>query len=82
MDVRTSLLMMHKIVPFCRLQLVVETFRYSTKLINKSKFLNSYKVEKPTNNKTLDLMDQQFNIQVPKVVKLMNKITLFNNFGD
>ena len=39
--------------PFCRLQLVVETFGHSDKLTNQSKFNKSPKVVRQTNKKTL-----------------------------
>ena len=39
--------------PFCRLQIVVETYGHSILKTNKSKFIKSPKVDKPTNKKTL-----------------------------
>ena len=48
----TSLMMIHKITPFCRLKLVDEKYEHSNYWINQSKFTKVPKIVRPTLRKS------------------------------
>ena len=69
---------------FCRLQLVVITFGYSTKRTNQSKFNKSPQgcwANKKEMSPPIEPINQN-SIKVSKVVKPANKKMLLEHFGD